>query len=162
MRRLLLMSALSMPGTLFFATMASAQSASSSASAYAEDGGAITARGADTMPPNPDGTRLEGYVTVNAPFYAEESPDTPDRVFGHREGNLASCTARPAASVSAQRPCGGSPTRVTPNGIQCSELSDLISGSPSTGATASASVSAIAPVGFALASLPTMPRVGKC
>lgn len=139
MGKLLLSLGLAMSGTLLFTSLASAQSASSSASA--EDGSAITARGADTVPLNPDGTCPEGYVTVNAPFCAEESPNTPGRIFGYGEGDLASATASPVASTSAE-PCGGRPTRVTPDGIQCSNLPDVAFGSASPDASASASSSA--------------------
>jgi LPXTG-motif cell wall-anchored protein len=87
--------------------LAQSSSSSASASALADDGGAITARGADTAPLNPDGTCPEGYVTVNAPFCAQESPNTPGRIFGYGEGDLAtasataSATATPTATATA-------------------------------------------------------------
>lgn len=56
----------------------------------------ITSRGAETAPLNADGTCPEGFVTVNAPFCAEESPNTPGRIFGYGEGDLA--TQSPAES----------------------------------------------------------------
>jgi len=133
-RKVLLLAGLAMLGTLLFSSVASAQSASASPSP-------ITARGADTVPLNPDGTCPEGYVTVNAPFCAQESPNTPGRIFGYGEGDLASATADPTASASAE-PCNGGPTRITPDGIQCSNLPDVIPGSASPDATASASASA--------------------
>ena len=46
------------------------------------------------MPLNPDGTCPEGYVTVNAPFCAQESPNTPGRIFGYGEGDLAPAAAQ--------------------------------------------------------------------
>lgn len=50
-------------------------------------GSPVTARGAQTAPLNPDGTCPEGFVRVNAPFCAEESPNTPGRIFGYGEGD---------------------------------------------------------------------------
>ncbi len=106
MRRLLLLVGLSMLGALLFASTALAQSVSPSASAGA--GGAITARGAETVPLNPDGTCPEGFVTVNAPFCAEESPNTPGRIFGYGEGDLASAGA--SASATATPTATSTPT----------------------------------------------------
>jgi hypothetical protein len=40
-------------------------------------------------------------VTVNAPFCAQESPNTPGRIFGYGEGDVASGSASPTASASA-------------------------------------------------------------
>jgi hypothetical protein len=96
--KLLLLAALSMLGALLFAPAALAQSASSSASAD------IKAGAADTVPLNPDGTCPEGFVSVNAPFCAEESPNTPGRIFGYGEGDLSS-TSPPTASSEATA-CG--------------------------------------------------------
>ena len=42
-----------------------------------------------TTPNNPDGSCPEGFVQVNAPFCAQESPNTPGRIFGFGEGDLA-------------------------------------------------------------------------
>ncbi len=57
----------------------------------------------------------------------------------------ASATVSPVASTSAE-PCGGGPTRVTPDGIQCSNLPDVAFGpaSPDASAFASSSTSASA------------------
>ncbi len=46
----------------------------------------------ETAPLNPDGTCPEGFVTVNAPFCAQESPNTPGRIFGYGEGDLVDPT----------------------------------------------------------------------
>ncbi len=48
----------------------------------------------ETVPLNPDGACPEGFVTVNAPFCAQESPNTPGRIFGYGEGDLAPATAQ--------------------------------------------------------------------
>jgi hypothetical protein len=81
------------------ASPAASPGASASASPLTE--GIGPAGPIDTVPLNPDGTCPEGYVTVNAPFCAQESPNTPGRIFGYGEGDVASVSASPTASASA-------------------------------------------------------------
>ena len=45
------------------------------------------ARAPETAPLIGVGTCPEGFVTVNAPFCVEESPNTPGRIFGYGEGD---------------------------------------------------------------------------
>ena len=103
LRKVLLLAGLAVLGTLLFSSVALAQSASSSASASASPltDGTGPAGPIDTVPLNPDGTCPEGYVTVNAPFCAQESPNTPGRIFGYGEGDVASVSASATASASA-------------------------------------------------------------
>ena len=82
-------------------TASAAASPSASASASPLTDGVGPAGPIDTVPLNSDGTCPEGYVTVNAPFCAQESPNTPGRIFGYGEGDVASASASPAASASA-------------------------------------------------------------
>ncbi len=59
-----------------------------------------------TAPQNPDGSCPEGFVQVNAPFCAQESPNTPGRVFGFGEGDLTGQYAQPETqSDSSFVPC---------------------------------------------------------
>ena len=51
--------------------------------------GDVTDEGAAIVPLNADGTCPEGFVTVNAPVCVEESPNTPGRILGFGEGDLA-------------------------------------------------------------------------
>ncbi|HSK82960.1 MAG TPA: hypothetical protein VK902_06065, partial [Rubrobacter sp.] len=104
MRKLVLLAGLCMLGVLTFGAVVWAQ----------EDGGAITARGADTVPLNPDGTCPPGYVTVNAPFCAEESPNTPGRIFGYGEGDLAPATPGPVEPLTAAPTATATPGPVEP------------------------------------------------
>ena len=62
----------------------------------------IRANAAETIPLPADGTCPEGFVTVNAPLCAEESPNTPGRIFGYGEGDLALIEqeAAPAANIA--------------------------------------------------------------
>lgn len=72
-----------------------------------DDGGSITARGADTAPVNANGTCPSGFVRTNAPgnlACAEESPNTPGRIFGYGEGDLA--TQEAAAPQAPQQQSG--------------------------------------------------------
>lgn len=57
-----------------------------------QPGGSITERGAETTAVNADGTCPVGFVRTNAAgnlACAEESPNTPGRIFGFGEGDLA-------------------------------------------------------------------------
>lgn len=78
-----------------------------------EEPSTITSRGADTVPLNPDGTCPEGFVTVNAPFCAEESPNTPGRIFGFGEGDLATPTASEEQYVAPATPATPAPSTQT-------------------------------------------------
>ncbi len=70
-----------------------------------------------TAPNNPDGTCPEGFVQVNAPFCAQESPNTPGRVFGFGEGDPVTPPATlagqsqydPAADCSTQAAINANP-----------------------------------------------------
>lgn len=116
MKKLLYLATLSLVATLMFASVAVAQEdpcpdpnfpretpdgcqastlpdVTTESQTPAEEPSTITSRGADTVPLNADGTCPEGYVTVNAPFCAQESPNTPGRIFGFGEGDLADPTA---------------------------------------------------------------------
>jgi hypothetical protein len=91
--------------------------------AMALDSEAIIAREARTVPLNPDGTCPEGFVTVNAPFCVEESPNTPGRVFGYGEGDLSSAPSAPASPGAEQTPDSPCPLDIDefPLGTNCGE-----------------------------------------
>ena len=76
MRRLLYLAALCMAATLVFTP-----------AAFGQTDSPITARGAQTAPLNADGTCPEGFVNVNAQFYAQESANTAGRICGYDEGH---------------------------------------------------------------------------
>jgi hypothetical protein len=91
--------------------------------AMALDSEAIIAREARTVPLNPDGKCPEGFVTVNAPFCVEESPNTPGRVFGYGEGDLSSAQSAPASPGAEQTPDSPCPLDIDefPMGTNCGE-----------------------------------------
>ncbi len=80
-----------------------------------------------TAPNNPDGSCPEGFVQVNAPFCAQESPNTPGRVFGFGEGDLAPQPSAPTQYASeapvGQFPaiCGANTIDQFPEGTVCTE-----------------------------------------
>lgn len=76
-----------------------------------------SAQTVQTAPNNPDGSCPEGFVQVNAPFCAQESPNTPGRIFGFGESDLAPQTDN---------------LRQTPDGLQYSDLPDVIPGETET------------------------------
>ena len=85
--------------------------------------GSVVAREARTIPLPPDGKCPEGFVTVNAPFCVEESPNTPGRVFGYGEGDLSSAQSAPASPGAEQTPDSPCPLDIDefPMGTQCGE-----------------------------------------
>lgn len=66
-----------------------------------EEGSSEQYAAPSTVPLNEDGTCPEGFVTVNAPFCAQESPNTPGRVFGFGEGDSAPQTSAPTQNTAA-------------------------------------------------------------
>lgn len=81
----------------------------------------------ETAPNNPDGTCPEGFVQVNAPFCAQESPNTPGRVFGYGEGDPEPQAVSPT-QYESEAPvegfpaiCGANTLDQFPEGTVCTE-----------------------------------------
>ncbi len=146
MKRLLLLAALCMALALVFAQVAVAQSRGPSGADgtyncedFDDQGQAQEFSLGD--PGDTNGLDEDGDGTVCESLPTIMDDGTPD---GSAVPGAGESSASPDASASAE-PCNGGPTRVTPDGIQCSDLPDVIPSATaeaddgSSSATASAS-----------------------